>query len=112
MDVDFVLDMTNAPKPQKSIHDIIADQLACDMGGIREVPNSFGRADVSTYDYVFEVKHITQFAHALGQSLGYAYATNKKPWVHLFGDMDAPSSELAEFFEKHNVKLTYQKVDM
>jgi hypothetical protein len=101
--------------PLKSLHDQVADRLAASVGGRREVLCDMGRVDVLTDAFAIEVKPLSAALHGLGQALGYAHATKRRPWVHLFEDADASAAVLSDktlicaMMQKHGVKVTFER---
>jgi hypothetical protein len=100
--------------PLKSLHDQVADRLAASVGGRREFLCDLGRVDVLTDAFAIEVKPLSAALHGLGQALGYAHATKRRPWVHLFEDADASAAVLSDktlicaMMQKHGVKVTFE----
>jgi hypothetical protein len=99
---------------EKSVHDQVADRLAVLVRGTREAVCDMGRVDVLTDAFAIEVKPLSAAMHGLGQALGYAHATGRRPWVHLFDDAEASAAVLRDktlicsMMKKHGVKVTFE----
>jgi len=58
-----------------------ADYIQSIMGGDREVSVPNGRADLVTETHAIEVEFAEKWKNSLGQSLWYAFQTNKKAGI-------------------------------
>lgn len=68
-----------------SHHDAVRDLVAERVAGVVEARNAAGIADIESNSTVYEVKPCSQWLHGLGQVLGYANATKKRPCLVTFG---------------------------
>ncbi|WP_149167759.1 hypothetical protein [Azospirillum brasilense] len=79
------------------------DHEAKRIGGTTEVPLGGGRCDILTDDEIIEVKKVSDWRHALGQILAYAFhRPHLRRRIHLFGKATAATLE-----EVNSVAGTY-----
>jgi hypothetical protein len=76
----------------------IADELAHQLNGRREVQIECGRIDIMTDTEVIEVKVASLWKHALGQVQAYAYETKLRPRIHLIGDVPPIAYTICKHF--------------
>ena len=81
----------------------IRDELCVKLNGKKEVKTDVGYVDILTDDTIIEIKHISNWKHALGQVLAYSHElpTYKKK-IYLFGEnnkvsIDAVKNVLDEY---------------
>lgn len=86
-------------------HNEVRDQIALSVGGTAEKKNRAGIADVESDDAVYEVKPTNQWLHGVGQVLGYATATQKKPILVLFGSR--PENVVRDTCDHYEIELVY-----
>ena len=76
-----------AAKPTKTQESSVRDELAAALQGKTEVQTPAGAADVVTATEVIEVKHYTNWKHAIGQVLAYGtFLPHLTRRIHLFAD--------------------------
>lgn len=87
-------------------------RLATKVCGDQCVIGIYGEIDIVSKDEVIEVKHISKFAHALGQVQCHVESyPNKLPRVHFFGSTEDFANKgklnlVFKLFEKHNIIMT------
>lgn len=86
------------PTCEDSLEKRVADELAQQLGGEREIVLECGRVDVRTNSSVIEVKMSNKWKHALGQVLAYAYETNLEPRIHLIGCVPDVAHKICKHF--------------
>lgn len=89
-------------------HKRAVDRLVRKEGGMKEVRTKYGRADVVCYPFVIEVKEARLWKHALGQALAYAFDSDLKPRVHLYGGK--LSTDVLRVFQRHGVTVTFDSL--
>lgn len=66
-------------------HDL-RDALATQTGGVTEATLTYGRADIMTTTFAFEVEPFASWRHGARQALTYAVQTDTIPALALFGN--------------------------
>ena len=89
----------------------IRDKLCNELKGQTEVKTPQGFIDVLTDKYVIEVKHISEWKHALGQILAYGISyPNHQKVIHLYGDI-ADEDIIRDVCRKYDVTAMFEKIE-
>lgn len=89
----------------------IQEELSKKLNGKREVETECGFIDILTNTQIIEIKHISDWKHALGQLLAYSieYPTHTKV-IYLFGDNDNVNLDVVKsIYGKYNIELVIYK---
>lgn len=73
------------------------EKLAKKLNGKTEVSTPVGNCDVVTKIYAIEVKEYRGWKSAIGQAQVYAYYLQKKPAIHLIGNVSPECREVCSY---------------
>ena len=125
-DFNHVVDLANEyvsrhfiPDPNKyntdepTMHNRVRDHFANIYNGHVEVKNKYGIADIESEDKVFEVKHVKDWVHGMGQVNAYSRATSKPGVLILFSEysQDKPSQDIYDYCHDSDLELIFYRVN-
>lgn len=103
-------EMNKHKKDKKYTEKIIANKIAQETNGKREINTESGKIDVLNSRQIIEVKNANDWKSALGQILVYSYYyPSHQKRIHLFGNYDWSFTQIIEkHCQNFNVIVTWE----